>query len=167
MITTVIWYVWASSRRGKKRWRSIEIRGGWARKGISEQLSLLNKVIAHFKEMDPNIKLFEGIEQMTHDGIQLYCASYEEEKKPKTKQFRHSTLYLWKTKTKQLTGDPKPWPSWQHRRSKSNHERLIRWFVFVCILACFSTKMVSVFFCLFVFCTCFWPLGVSQIFMQV
>lgn len=50
-------------------------------KGLSEGLSLLNKLLNHFSAMDPNIERFARIERMAHDVFRPYREIYEEKKK--------------------------------------------------------------------------------------
>ncbi|XP_068218893.1 tigger transposable element-derived protein 1-like [Palaemon carinicauda] len=50
-------------------------------KGLSEGLSQLNKLLAHFEAMDPNVERFGRIERMVHDTFRPYRLIYEEKKK--------------------------------------------------------------------------------------
>ena len=50
-------------------------------KGLSEGFSLLNKLLAHFEAMDPNVERFARIERMAHDTFRPYREIYEEKKK--------------------------------------------------------------------------------------
>ncbi|MFH4984589.1 hypothetical protein AB6A40_011298 [Gnathostoma spinigerum] len=50
-------------------------------KGLSEGLSLLNKLLIHFEAMDPNIERFARIERMAHDMFRSYREIFEEKKK--------------------------------------------------------------------------------------
>lgn len=50
-------------------------------KGLSEGLSQLNKLLAHFEGMDPNIERFERIERMVLDAFRPYREIYDEKRK--------------------------------------------------------------------------------------
>nr|XP_033800018.1 tigger transposable element-derived protein 1-like [Geotrypetes seraphini] len=49
-------------------------------KGLSEGLSLLNKLLTHFEDMDSNMERFARIEQMARDTFHPYYEIYEEKK---------------------------------------------------------------------------------------
>ncbi|XP_068605023.1 tigger transposable element-derived protein 1-like [Brachionichthys hirsutus] len=49
--------------------------------GLSEGLSHLNKLLAHFEAMDPNVERFLRIERMVLDAFRPYREIYEEKKK--------------------------------------------------------------------------------------
>ena len=73
-------------------------------KGLSEGLSLLNKTLAHFEKMDPNIERFARIERMALDVFRPYREIYDEKKK-RTIQ---TTLSMFVKKT---TPPPTPTPA--------------------------------------------------------
>ncbi|XP_064089907.1 tigger transposable element-derived protein 1-like [Macrobrachium nipponense] len=50
-------------------------------KGLSEGLAQLNKLLAHFEEMVPNIERFAKIEQMVHDAFRPYREIYDKKNK--------------------------------------------------------------------------------------
>ena len=50
-------------------------------KRLSEGLSQLNKLLAHFEGMDPNIERFARIERIVLDAFRPYRVIYDEEKK--------------------------------------------------------------------------------------
>lgn len=60
-------------------------------KGLSEGLSLLNKLLTHFEAMDPNIERFTRIERMAHDVFRPYREIFEEKRNI---QFRQSSPCL-------------------------------------------------------------------------
>lgn len=49
-------------------------------KGLSEGFSQLNKALAHFEAMDPNIEWFARIEQIIYDAISPYHVIYNKKK---------------------------------------------------------------------------------------
>ena len=82
-------------------------------KGLSEGLSLLNTLLAHFEAMDQNIELFARIRQMTHVFC-VYHKIYDCEKK----QTIQTKLMMLMIKTTPATpaddiNDPQPTTSGQ------------------------------------------------------
>lgn len=81
-------------------------------KGLSEGLSQVNKILAHFKGTDPNVKCFARTEQMVLSAFCLYHEIYDERKK-RTIQTKLSMFMKKQTPLAALTptadiDDPQP-----------------------------------------------------------
>ncbi|XP_060771024.1 tigger transposable element-derived protein 1-like isoform X4 [Neoarius graeffei] len=68
-------------RQAEEEEEEEEPRRMFTTKGLSEGFSQLNKLLAHFEAMDPNIERFARIERMVHDALRPYREIYEEKKK--------------------------------------------------------------------------------------
>ena len=114
-------------------------------KGLSEGLSQLNKLLAHFEGMVPNIERFARIERMVLDAFRPYREIYDEKKK-RTIQTKLS-MFMKKT-TPPATPTP-ALTSTIHSQARVANKLI---FIFVC----FENKMFSNFFvtvfCIFMFC---------------
>lgn len=83
-------------------------------KGLSEGFSMLNKLLAHFEAMDPNIERFARIERMAHDIFRPYREIYEEKKK-RTIQTK-LTMFMKTTSPRAPADNPDdPQPSTSHQ----------------------------------------------------
>jgi len=91
-------------REEDEKEREEEPQRKFTTKGLAQGLSLLNKVLTHFEEMDPNIERFGRLERMAHELFRPYREIYEDRKK-QTIQTK-LTMFIKQTTPPNLSAPP-------------------------------------------------------------
>ena len=78
-------------------------------RGLSEGFSLLNKLLEHFEEMDPDIERFSGIRDVIQDAFRPYSEIYDQRRK-RTIQTKIN-MFMKQTPTKSCGHIDEPHPS--------------------------------------------------------